>query len=178
MEEETRLQAGSWRPYRSILADSLRKAVAQTTDRTLSPSDAKAFSLAMGAWPPYPDSREALQRLQAHCTLGLLSNADEVDLRHAASVGLGIPDALLISSEAVHSYKPDPGHWQAALRRLDCSPAEILHVSAYSYYDLTPAHHLGFALAFLARDEEVAPTQLPLAYQARDLADLADQLGC
>ncbi|MHC4380096.1 MAG: HAD-IA family hydrolase [Planctomycetota bacterium] len=178
MEEEARLQAGPWRPYRQILETSLLRAMKQTTDCTLSLADAQRFGGSMGEWPAYPDSQAALGRLNSHFTLGLLSNADEVDLQNAAKIGLGMIDPLLISSEAVRSYKPDPGHWQAALRRLDCSPTEILHVSAYSYYDLTPAHHLGFALAFLARDEEQAPVQLPLAYQARDLADLADQLGC
>lgn len=178
MEAEQRMQAGAWRPYREILADSLTRAVQETLGLTLPSGDARTFGESMADWPAYPDSPAALQRLAGHCTLGLLSNCDASDLARVSKEVLGLEDVLLISSEAVHSYKPSEEHWHAALRRLDCAPEEILHVSAYSYYDLTPAHHLGFDLAFLARDDEQAPTQLPLAYRARDLADLAGQLGC
>ena len=69
-------------------------------------------------------------------------------------------------------------YWNAALRLLNYSPDKVLHVSAYGFYDLIPASHLGFDVAFIARDSETPPAKLKLAYQAHDLADLADQLGC
>lgn len=178
MAAEQLLQAGSWLSYREILAQSITTAVQEVLRTPLSRSSSLAFADAQAAWPAYKDSVEALKRLAAHTRIGLLSNCDDTPLRHAAKVGLGLEHPLLIPAEAVQSYKPAEGHWLAALRALDCPPEEVLHVSAYAFYDLVPAHRLGFALAFIARDEEVAPEQLPLAYQARDLADLADQLGC
>lgn len=178
MEAEQVLQAGPWLPYREVLAQSITTAVQTVLNTPLSRSSSLSFADAQAHWPAYDDSVAALKRLAAHTRIGLLSNCDDGPLRHAASVGLQLEDPLLIPAEAVQSYKPDAGHWQAALRTLDCAPQEVLHVSAYAFYDLVPAHRLGFPLAFLARDEEVAPEQLPLAFQARDMADLADQLGC
>lgn len=178
MEAEQVLQAGPFLAYREILASSITTAVEVVLRKPLSRNSALAFADAQADWPAYADSRQALARLAPHTTLGLLSNCDAAPLRHAASEGLGLTEPLLIPAEAVRSYKPDAGHWEAALRALDCRPDQVLHVSAYTFYDLAPAHRLGFDLAFLARDEEVAPDHLPLAYQARDLADLADQLGC
>ena len=178
LEAEQILQAGPWLPYREILARSITTAAKQVLGITLSSASSLAFADAQAHWPPYDDSVAALKRLAVHTRIGLLSNCDDAPLRHAAKEGLALENPLLIPAEAVRSYKPDAGHWDAALRALGCRPEEVLHVSAYAFYDLVPAHRLGFSLAFLARDEEVAPTQLPLAYQARDLADLADQLGC
>lgn len=178
MEEEQRIQAGEWRPYHQILADSLRHAAFKLLRIELSAGSCRSFSQAQGGWPAFPDSADALHRLAKHCTIGLLSNCDAAALRHAAAETLGLEAPLLVPSEAIQSYKPAAAHWQAALRLLDCPPERVLHVSAYAFYDLIPARHLGFDVAFVARDQETAPTQLKLAYQARDLADLADQLGC
>lgn len=178
MEAEKVLQGGPFLPYREILALSLLEAADAALGIPLSRASALAFADTQAAWPAYPDSKQALQRIAAKAIIGLLSNCDAAPLRHAAAQGLGLSAPLLIPAEAVRSYKPDAGHWQAALRTLDCTAQEVLHVSAYTYYDLAPAHRLGFPVAFLARDGEEAPGHFPLAYQARDLADLADQLGC
>jgi len=178
MEEEQRIQAGDWRPYHQILANSLRHAALKVLGVELSAGSCQAYSQAQGGWPAFADSADALSRLAKHCTIGLLSNCDATALRHAASETLRLKSPLLVPSEAIQSYKPAANHWQAALRILDCAPERVLHVSAYAFYDLIPASLLGFDVAFLARDQETAPTQLKLAYQARDLADLADQLGC
>jgi FMN phosphatase YigB (HAD superfamily) len=63
------------------------------------------------------------------------------------------------------------------LAELRVPPQRVLHVSAYAFYDLRPANAMGFATAFVARYAERAPMDLPLAFRARDLADLADQVG-
>ena len=178
MEVECLIQAESWRPYAEILAESLRLAAQKVLGINLSASSCHAFSLAQAAWPPFPDSAEALQRLAKRCKIGLLSNCDAAALRFAATKSLGLNAPALVPSEAIQSYKPAEEHWHAALRVLDCRPDQVLHVSAYSFFDLIPASRLGFDVAFIARDTETAPTQLKLAYQARDIADLADQLGC
>ena len=178
MEEERLIQAGTWRPYAEILAESLRLAAQKVLRIELSATSCHTFSQAQVTWPAFPDSAEALQRLAKHCSIGLLSNCDAAPLRFAASETLGLEAPLLVPSEAIHSYKPAAEHWHAALRVLDCRPDQVLHVSAYSFFDLIPASRLGFDVAFIARDSETPPTQLKLAYQARDLADLAGQLGC
>jgi len=178
MEEEQRMQAGPWRPYSEILADSLRLASHRLLRIELSAGSCHAFSQAQAHWPAFPDSADALQRLAKRCTIGLLSNCDAAPLRFAATETLGLESPVLVPSEAIRSYKPAAEHWNAALRLLNYSPDKVLHVSAYGFYDLIPASHLGFDVAFIARDSETPPAKLKLAYQAHDLADLADQLGC
>jgi len=178
MEEERRIQAGPWRAYHQILSDSIRYAVQKVLKIDLSATSCQSFSRAQADWPAFPDSADALRRLAKHCTIGLLSNCDAQPLRHAATKTLSLVSPLLVPAEAIQSYKPAAKHWQAALRLLDCEAKDVLHVSAYSFYDLVPASRLGFHLAFVQRDDEPTPADLKLAYQARDLTDLADQLGC
>jgi 2-haloalkanoic acid dehalogenase type II len=174
---EQELQRGPFLPYQEILARSISSAWRTVLQSELPPVQARAFAASQGEWPAFPDSPAALQRLQAMAPLALLSNCDPGPLRDCAAGQLRIPDALLIDAARAGSYKPAPGHWRAALAALQLPPARILHVSAYDFYDLRPARALGFAVAFVARDGERPPADLELAFQARDLADLADQVG-
>lgn len=174
---ERELQRGPFQPYREILASSIRAAWQQTLHHELPREQALAFAEAQARWPAFPDTAAALQRLASLAPLALLSNCDPEPLRACAAQQLRAPIALFVDAARAGSYKPAPGHWRVALAALRLSPARILHVSAYDFYDLRPAHALGFATAFVARDGEQPPEDLPLAFQARDLADLADQLG-
>lgn len=174
---EQDLQRGPFLEYREILTRSISAAWRTVLQRDLPPDQARDFADAQAQWPAFPDSPAALQRLGAMAPLALLSNCDPGPLRDCATLQLKVPQALLIDAARAGSYKPAPGHWRAALAALHLPPARILHVSAYDYYDLRPARALGFAVAFVARDSERPPADLDLAFQARDLADLADQLG-
>ncbi len=176
-EAERVLQRGAFLPYREILERSLSAAWQQVLARPLPPAEAAAFAAAQADWPPFAEAPAALARLARLAPLGLLSNCDPAPLRACAARHLRAPIALFVDAARAGSYKPAPGHWQAALRELGLAPARVLHVSAYADYDLRPAHALGFATAFVARDRETAPADVPLALRARDLADLADQLG-
>ena len=174
---ERELQRGPFRPYREILASSLGAAWQQVLQRELPAQQAQAFAADQGRWPAFPDTAAALRRLAGLAPLALLSNCDPEPLRVCAAQQLRAPIAHFIDAARAGSYKPAPGHWAAALAVLQLAPARVLHVSAYEFYDLRPAHALGFATAFVTRDGERPPTGIPLAFQARDLADLADQLG-
>lgn len=176
-EAERALQAGAFLPYREILARSIGDAWRQVLGRDLPPEHAQAFAGAQARWPAFPDTPAALRRLAGRAPLALLSNCDPEPLRACAAQTLRTPIACFVDAARAGSYKPAPGHWRAALEELKLPAARILHVSAYEFYDLRPAHALGFATAFVARDGERPPAGLPLAFSARDLADLADQLG-
>lgn len=174
---EQSLQRGPFAPYREILAQSLSRAWRETLGRELPPEQAAAFADAQADWPAFPDAPGALARLARLAPLALLSNSDPEPLRACAERQLRAPIALYVDAARAGSYKPAPGHWRAALAVLGAEPARVLHVSAYAYYDLRPAHALGFRTAFVARDGELPPADVPLAFRATDLADLADQLG-
>ena len=174
---EQELQRGPFLPYAEILERSIAAAWRTERGRELDPAGRRAFARSQADWPVFPDSPGALARLARLGPLALLSNCDAEPLRRCAAERLGIPGALLVDAARAGSYKPAPGHWRAALAALGLPPERVLHVSAYDFYDLRPAHALGFATAFVARDGELPPGDLPLAHRARDLADLADQLG-
>lgn len=174
---ERELQRAGCAPYREILADSLQVGWRRVLGRSLPRAQAEAFADAQGDWPAFPDAPAALQRLARLAPLALLSNCDPQPLRDCAARQLQAPIACFVDVQRAGSYKPASGHWRAALAELGLAPAQVLHVSAYAFYDLRPAHALGFATAFVARDAERAPEDVPLAYRARDLADLADQVG-
>ncbi len=176
-ETERGLQRGGFLAYREILARSIAAAWHEVLHRPLPADQAQAFADAQEDWPPFPDTPSALARLTRVAPLGLLSNCDAEPLRVCAARHLRAPIALFVDAQRARSYKPAPGHWREALAALNVEPARVLHVSAYAFYDLRPAHALGFATAFVARDGEQPPEDVPLAFRALDLTDLADQLG-
>jgi len=177
MEAEQRLQAGRFRSYREILMESLRTA-AGAQNLGLSMGSLAAYADAMVRWPAFADSAPALRQLvAAGIPVGFLSNCDDGVLREVAATTLACPEAILVSAEAVRSYKPSPEAWQAFLRRSNLAPEEVLHVSAYSFYDLVPARRLGFPVAFLRRDGESLPAGFQAEHQAETLLDLVSALG-
>ncbi|MDA1259571.1 MAG: HAD-IA family hydrolase [Planctomycetota bacterium] len=173
---EQSIQRGPFLPYREVLAASLEegcRALGFAVPRT----EAEAFADSQADWPVFADTPDALRRLARLAPLGLLSNCDAAPLRACAERSLRAPIALFVDAARAGSYKPALGHWQVALEALQLPPERVLHVSAYGFYDLEPAHALGFGLAFIARDGEQAPQGLPLAHRAMNLTELADQLG-
>ena len=133
----------------------------------------------LDAWPEVPD---ALRRLRVHHLLAPNSNGHVrlmVDL--ARRNGL-VFDAVLGAGYA-RDYKPKPALYRDAVAAFGFAPEETLMVAAHSN-DLAAAASHGLSTAHIARPHEhgpaggeTAPT-VPVTYAARDLADLADRLGC
>ncbi|MHC4838100.1 MAG: HAD-IA family hydrolase [Planctomycetota bacterium] len=176
MEAEQELQAGEYRSYAEVLGESLSRA-GEACGIHYGAASLHRFADAMGTWPAFPDSAEALGRLAGRVQVGLLSNCDDAVLRRVAEDQLACPEAVRISAEAVRSYKPQAPHWEAFLRRSGLRPEQVLHVSAYAFYDLAPAARLGFATAFIRRDDETLPAGMKVTHQAEDVLDLVRQLG-
>lgn len=173
---EQRLQRGPWLPYAEILARSLREACQELLDVELSEREASAFAAGQLGWPAFPDTAAALARLTQNLPVGLLSNCDEEVLALCARKHLGAPVQWLISAERAQSYKPAARHWELFLAESGLQPGEVLHVSFTREYDLDQAATLGIQLGFIARFDTPLPSDLPLAIQAKDLADLVDQV--
>jgi len=173
---EVHLLARGWRSYAEILAESILEAVLEVHELILPRAQCQQFAHSQASWPAFPDSAAALAALAKPYRLGLLSNCDSETLAASATHILGLNNPLMVSSEMVQSYKPGRRHWEAALKALRCQPQEVLHVSAYAYYDLIPALELGLNIAWVQRDNEQQPDGLPLVFVATDLADLAKQM--
>ena len=133
----------------------------------------------LDAWPEVPN---AMARLRQRHLLAPLSNGHVrlmIDL--ARRNGL-VFDAVLGAGHS-RDYKPKPALYRDAVAALGFAADETLMVAAHSS-DLAAAATEGLATAHLARPTEngaaggeTSPS-VPVTHAARDLADLADQLGC
>lgn len=132
---------------------------------------------------PWPDVVAGLERLRSRhivCTLsngnlGLLANLS----RHA-----GMRWDLVLSAEVFRHYKPDPQTYLGVCEIFEVEPRQMMLVAAHRL-DLQAAAACGCRTAFIERPLELGP-QVPndvspdpsFDMHARDLGDLADQLGC
>lgn len=133
----------------------------------------------LDAWPDVP---AALARLKRRFIIAPCSNGNialMVDLaRHN-----GFPWDAILGAEIAGDYKPKPRAYLAACEALDRAPARCMMVAAHSP-DLKAAASSGLRTAHTARIDEYGPNTgepgptVPVDIAARDLADLADRLGC
>jgi len=161
------LEAGPFRPYASILAASLVRALGVPL------SAARAIAEEAGDWPLFADSRDALRRLRRIAPCVASTNSDHAHGRRVQGT-LGFHLDGWICAEEARCYKPDPAFWRGVSARRGVSFGRSWwHVSAYADYDLETARRLGLTSVFVARAHaRFGPADL----HVRDLADLADRL--
>jgi len=175
LAEEARLEAGPWRPYREIVARSVRAALAcQGLD--LPEVQAGRVAASIGAWPPFADTRAALKTLGTGRQLAIVSNVDRVDIE-ATMAALGVVFSEVVTSEDVRSYKPAPDHLLAVRKRLRTPPERHLHVAQSLFHDIRPAAAQGLDTAWINRLGEPLPPDVRPTFQGPDLASLAAALG-
>ncbi len=158
------LEAAAFRPYREITAESLVSALG------VAPEAADRIGAAVGRWPLYPDSREALARLERVAPCVAMTNSDRAHGEQMQEQ-LGFRLSGWTSAEEVRLYKPDPRFWHAVAERrgIALSPA-WWHVSAYADYDLDVAAGLGLTTVYVERPH-ARPG--PATHAVRDLLELA-----
>lgn len=167
IDAQARMEAGPFRPYAEIVAESLVEVL------DLDRAAARTIGRSAGTWPLYPDSRDALRRLRAIAPCAATTNSDR---EHGAQVeaALGFRLDAWICAEDVGVYKPDARVWHAASARTGVPPgASWWHVSAYGDYDLATARGLGLTCVYVARPH-ARPGAAELAVP--DLASLAERL--
>ena len=134
----------------------------------------------LAAWP---DSVAGLTRLKARFTICSLSNGN-LGLLTDMAKHAGLPWDCVLSAEVFRAYKPDPRVYRGAAEVFDADPAEVLMVAAH-HDDLAAARASGLQTAYIERPlefgaghpKDVSP-QPGNTWHARDLPDLAEQLGC
>ena len=133
----------------------------------------------LDAWPEVPD---AMRRLRERHLLAPNSNGHVRLMADLARRNGFVFDAILGAGYS-RDYKPKPALYRDAVAAFGFAPAETLMVAAHSN-DLAAAASHGLSTAHIARPHEHGPgggetaPSVPVTYAARDLADLADQLGC
>ena len=169
-EVEPRVQAERYRRYRDVLALAAR-AVADRLGWALAPGREAFLAESLPAWPPFSDTNAALRRLRdAGHRLIILSNVDD-DLIESTRRHLAVEFDAVITAEQVGSYKPGPGHFEAARKRTGGAP--WLHVAQSYFHDIQPARALGIPSAWINRKGERALDDRGPDHEFRTLAEAA-----
>jgi 2-haloalkanoic acid dehalogenase type II len=158
------LEQQGFRSYREITARSLVEALGVPAEA------AGRIGAAVGRWPLYRDSREALARLQRLAPCMAMTNSDRA---HGEQVQeqLGFRLSDWLCAEEIGLYKPDPAFWRAVEARRGIAPSPAWwHVSAYADYDLDVAAGLGLTTVYVERPH-ARPG--PATHAVRDLLELA-----
>lgn len=143
----------------------------------------RSLNLAWHRLDPWPDVVEGLNRLRKRFMLCTLSNGNLgllADLSRRARLHWD----LVLSAEVFRHYKPDPQTYLGVCDVFDVEPARMMLVAAH-HDDLESARACGCRTAYVERPLEFGPTVANDVaprpgndLHARDLGDLARQLGC
>lgn len=176
LEAET--EAGPYRSYRDVLADTSSRLMARL-GHPLPAGQARVLPDSLPGWLPFPEVPMALQDLRrAGYRMAILSNVDR-DLLAASVARLGMAPDLVVTAEDCRSYKPEPGHWVYFQAHSGAAPGRTVHVGASVYHDMAPAASLGYRTVFInrrgdpvtgARPTRVLPDLGRLPETIRDLA--------
>jgi 2-haloacid dehalogenase len=133
---------------------------------------------------PWADTVESLHRLKNQFTLVTLSNGNLGLLANMAKRAQ-LPWDLILSAEVFRHYKPDPETYLGVANIFDVEPEEVMLVASHKD-DLEAAHACKLKTAFIERPLEYGANnprndlhqESYTNYHAKDLIDLANQLGC
>jgi 2-haloacid dehalogenase len=138
-----------YKPYREVLALSLR-GMGERLGFPVSDAQASGFGSSVGQWPAFPDSADALQRLQERFKLAVITNCDD-DLFAQSERRLGVSFDFVITAQQAGSYKPDHAGFLLAFERIDEPRERILHVAQSLFHDHVPAKQLGMTSVWIDR---------------------------
>ncbi|HXH83759.1 MAG TPA: HAD-IA family hydrolase [Candidatus Tectomicrobia bacterium] len=169
-EIEPAVQAERYRSYREVLTLTAR-AVADRLGWPLAPGRERFLAESLPSWPPFPDTNAALRRLaEAGHRLAILSNVDD-DLLAGTRRHLAVDFEFVITARQVGSYKPAPGHFEAARKRI--GTARWLHLAQSYFHDVQPCRRLGIPVAWINRKGEQPPGADRPEREFRTLAEAA-----
>jgi 2-haloacid dehalogenase len=146
---EAELEAGTYLPYRDVVAGSLRR-LAADLDHDVSDEEAAAFAAAVGDWPAFPDTASSLRHLQDRFRLGVITNCDR-DLFARSNLRLGVTLDWVVTAEDAGAYKPSRAPFELAFAKLDVPRERILHVAQSLFHDHVPAKELGLTTVWVDR---------------------------
>ena len=132
----------------------------------------------LDAWVDVP---AALARLKTKFMLAPVSNGN-ISLMVDLARRNNLPWDAILGSEIAGDFKPKPRVYLAACDALSLAPAQCMMVAAHSN-DLAAAAKCGLRTAHTARVNEYGPNTgepsptVKVDFAAKDLADLASQLG-
>jgi len=148
----------------------------------LSPTQIAHLNTAWHRLDPWADVLPAFERLKKRFVVCSLSNGNLGLLTHMAKWGHLQWDCIL-SAEVFHAYKPDPKAYLGVADVFSVAPQEVVLVAAHQD-DCDGARQAGLQTAYIERPYEfgagllkATPRNANNTFHARDLLDLAEQLG-
>ncbi len=140
-------------PYRRILS-LVHARLMEELGVPESEGHSERFGESVGSWPPFPDSREALQALGSRYKLVILSNVDQRSFA-GSQRQLGARFDAIYTAEDIGTYKPDPANFDYLLEHVSADfgvGAEgLLHVAQSMFHDHVPAKAAGLSTAWIDR---------------------------
>lgn len=170
---EPDVEAEAYRSYRDVLIETARRA-AESLGWPLTEARARFLPESVAAWPAFPDTNAALERLAAAgYALAILSNVDD-DLLAGTLRRLTVAFAFTVTAEQVRAYKPDRPHFDAARERI--GDRRWLHAAQSYFHDITPARSLGIPVAWINRRGSAPSGEARPDFEFPTLTELADRL--
>ena len=168
-----------YRRYREVLREVVRE-FGKRRGFGANETEMDSLPASLRNWQPYPDTVDALERLQRKFKLVILSNIDD-DLFADSAKLLKVPFDEVVTAEQVQSYKPGHAHFLKMLRRCKTTSDRVLHTGQSIYHDVVPAKSLGFKTVWVHRAPGYGATRAASEtpdLEVRSLKELADLAGC
>ena len=149
--EQRLIMCGKFIKYSNILKSCLYE-LARKLNIEVTPEVLEGIVIAFAKSPPFPDVYPSLKIIKNkfNIKLAILSNTE----RRLINITLcGMEDLFdyIITAEDVGTYKPNIDAFRKFLEILNVLPEEVLHVSAYIWYDLEPARRVGMKTLLVDR---------------------------
>jgi 2-haloacid dehalogenase len=148
-ELESQIESEGYRAYRSVL----RQVVGRLGERfefTPSLEDLNCLADSIGRWPAFPDTIDALHRLQTRYRLAIISNTDD-DLFAETNKTLQVTFDHIVTAAQVGAYKPSHDMFSYAVQTIGEQQERILHVAQSIFHDHVPAKEMGFTTVWINR---------------------------
>ncbi len=156
--------------YKSVLRESTARA-AQRAGIAL--PDLGALVASWHTIGAFPDTVPALEALRRHgWKLGILTNCDE-DLFAQTRPALGVEPDVVVTAEAVRSYKPALGHFERFEAVTGVDRRNWVHAAVSWWHDMVPARALGLRRVWVDREDSGHDASIVTA-RVPDMATLAE----
>lgn len=157
--EPTEDTAAGFVPYRKQWLSAGRRLLAPLGHESAAEQFADAYADMHATAAIYPEVPEALRTLALHFRIGVVANADHDYLMRCLDRN-GLHFGLVLDSETVGCYKPEPSIFQRACDALAVLACEAVMVGDTPETDIRGAHRAGLRAVWLNRAHRDWPGHL------------------
>jgi 2-haloacid dehalogenase len=157
--------------YKAILREGTARA-GRRAGLDLAPADLDLLVTHWHTITAFPDTIAALEELRRQgWKLGILTNCDD-DLFDSTRPALGVVPDLVVTAEAVGSYKPALGHFERFEALTGVDRRRWVHAAVSWWHDMVPARDLGLRRVWVDREDSGHDASIVTA-RVPDMASLA-----